>query len=521
MELKDRKWLNNNKESLKLPGFANGWENFNQFINSNTQANTGLGTRGGVSSAQDLSTPQGRIDAVKNDKTIWDSATRDGAGKTAADNYFKLNGPTQADSSAAGAGPWFAIGSWLGGGVLEGLNSKKSADQLLVDAGTGSSSIGGISYQTQNEVSSGKVMSDYDRSTATDFLTNPARGITKLFSRDSQEEQVRQAQATAYRINQYNRDSALSEHLAQLQGLKYGDTKSQTLSAANGKQVNAKVSNGELVGNFDENYVYKVPGKPNNKDTKYTYLKPSDFVISNKYGLSKLAQKTGDYAGVLNLQNILMNGYKCGKLPRYNEGWLGNFIPNAISGLASLDQIINAGRQKPYKPNTYVGNRYANNALSTLAGLRVNPYNIYPSIYNVYDRTVSGIDRSGGLSSGQRAASKIAAMSQTQANMANMLTNNQIQNNAYKSNWAEKALATGAQDAQARMAAKQFDENYFAKSHAARQQGLQMGLYNLINSVQNYYANDFKRRQFNETMNLYRSQNQLDWERLNYQLNHV
>jgi len=68
-------------------------------------------------------------------------------------------------------------------------------------------------------------------------------------------------------------------------------------------------------------------------------------------------------------------------------------------------------------------------------------------------------------------------------------------------------LSAGAHDAQNRMAANQFDENYFAKSHASRQQGLQMGLYNLINSVQNYYANDFKRRQFNDTMDLYRSQN--------------
>jgi len=98
-------------------------------------------------------------------------------------------------------------------------------------------------------------------------------------------------------------------------------------------------------------------------------------------------------------------------------------------------------------------------------------------------------------------------MSQTQGNIANMLTQHQVQNNAYKANWAQQALSAGAHDAQNRMAANQFDENYFAKSHASRQQGLQMGLYNLINSVQNYYANDFKRRQFNDTMDLYRSQN--------------
>ena len=409
MELKDRKWLNNNKESLKLPGFVDGWSQFTQFMNNNTQADAGLGSRGGVSSAQDLSTPQGRADAVQNDKTIQQSAIRDGGGKTAPDNYFYRQGPSQADSSASGAGPWFAIGSWLGGGVLEGLNSKKSAEQLIADAGTGRSSIGGISYQTQNEVNTGKVMQDYDRSTATDFLTNPARGITKIFSRDSQREQARQAEALAYRTNQYNRDSALSEHLSQLQNLKYGNTKSQTLFAAkDGKPVysgwgkvnapaTARVSSGETLVEPDGSS-FVIPGRPNFADGKLANVRNQTAILSN-HGASQYYQATGDLIGALNMdkQHRIEKGigYKCGKLPRFNEGWFGNFVPNAISSLASLDQIIQAGRQRPYKPNTYVGNRYANNALSTLAGLRVNPYNIYPTIWDAYGRTTSSIYISG------------------------------------------------------------------------------------------------------------------------------
>ena len=83
--------------------------------------------------------------------------------------------------------------------------------------------------------------------------------------------------------------------------------------AANGKQpvwspeglvdrkATARVSNGELIGNFEDGYVSRVPGKKNNKDTKLANLKDSDFVISNKYGLSDYAAATGDYEGALNM----------------------------------------------------------------------------------------------------------------------------------------------------------------------------------------------------------------------------
>jgi len=35
-------------------------------------------------------------------------------------------------------------------------------------------------------------------------------------------------------------------------------------------------------------------------------------------------------------------------------------------------------------------------------------------------------------------------------------------------------------------------------------------MYNMINSLQQYYANDFKRRQFNDMMGLYREQLDID-----------
>jgi hypothetical protein len=70
-------------------------------------------------------------------------------------------------------------------------------------------------------------------------------------------------------------------------------------------------------------------------------------------------------------------------------------------------------------------------------------------------------------------------------------------------------LNVGAQDAQRRMAANQYDLDYYSKAHAARQQGMQMGMYNMLNQLQQYYANDFKRRQFNDTLSMYREDQDL------------
>ena len=59
------------------------------------------------------------------------------------------------------------------------------------------------------------------------------------------------------------------------------------------------------------------------------------------------------------------------------------------------------------------------------------------------------------------------------------------------------------------MQAYQWDEDMYAKAHAARQQGMQMGMRNMVDQLNNYYANEFKRKQFNETMSLYKDDQKL------------
>lgn len=111
------------------------------------------------------------------------------------------------------------------------------------------------------------------------------------------------------------------------------------------KKATARVSNGELIGNFEDGYVSRVPGTPNNKDTKLAALRPSDFVISNKFGLSDYAATTGDIEGALNMQDILMkqykNKYKNGKLPGFKLG-LGDY---ALATLPHFGQFLDSMQQ--------------------------------------------------------------------------------------------------------------------------------------------------------------------------------
>ena len=119
------------------------------------------------------------------------------------------------------------------------------------------------------------------------------------------------------------------------------------------KKATAKVSSGEIMGNFEDGYVSRVPGEKNNKDTKYANLKNSDFVISNKFGLSDYAAATGDYVGALKMQDILMKQYrnkaKNGKLPKYNLGTsLMTAAPNIAQSLAAWMQYNNDRKSTPY-----------------------------------------------------------------------------------------------------------------------------------------------------------------------------
>jgi len=53
------------------------------------------------------------------------------------------------------------------------------------------------------------------------------------------------------------------------------------------------------------------------------------------------------------------------------------------------------------------------------------------------------------------------------------------------------------------MQANQWDLDMYAKAHAARNRGIQTGIANMLSQIQQYQANEFKRRQLNHIVGLY------------------
>lgn len=174
---------------------------------------------------------------------------------------------------------------------------------------------------------------------------------------DNEDEVLAQAKLTNDVSSMGNRQNRSEKESLDVFNSFYGRGSDGTVGAAYGKRpvysafgpvsnkATARVSNGELIGNFEDGYVSRVPGTPNNKDTKLAALRPSDFVISNKFGLSDYAATTGDIEGALNMQDVLMkqykNKYKNGKLPGFKLG-LGDY---ALTTLPHFGQFLDSIQQ--------------------------------------------------------------------------------------------------------------------------------------------------------------------------------
>lgn len=180
-----------------------------------------------------------------------------------------------------------------------------------------------------------------------------------------------------------------------------------------------------------------------------------------------------------------------------------NYITSGLGALASLNQYFDAKQDTPYMPDTYVGNRYQNRALKQLAGLRMNTYPIVQDLRSGEARANYAINTSGGLSTAQKHLSRLASLNLTQQNIAKLLSDAQIQNNAYSGTYANSLLQTGESEARRKESARQYDLDYYTKAHAARQQGMQTGTYNFLNQLQQFNANEFERKMSKYMLGLY------------------
>ena len=175
------------------------------------------------------------------------------------------------------------------------------------------------------------------------------------------------------------------------------------------KKATARVSNGELIGNFEDGYVSRVPGEKNNKDTKFANLKGSDFVISNKYGLSDYAAATGDYVGALKMQDMLMKQYKTnaknGKLPKCNNGW-GDYalstLPHLGSVLSNIYQYNRIKNAEEYAPTITTEAPAAQNYINQMMADRIDPRPYLNRSMQNYNQAAWNARRTPGLGLGGR-----------------------------------------------------------------------------------------------------------------------
>jgi len=221
-------------------------------------------------------------------------------------------------------------------GVLDMVNGigaaskyNKTADDLLQDAGKSQSNIGGVGYTVQNDINKSAEEAQVDAEAKSSTLGLAAKGaatgaaiasvipgvgtavggivggvaglVGGLFGggakKREMKKQLRLAEIKRINQNDFNRSGALTTVLQNDLAETEGDQTQQTLySAANGKEsysagghtsgYNARVSNGEIIANKFTGEMFRVPGIPNNKDGKLAFIRPSDTIISNKYGLS-------------------------------------------------------------------------------------------------------------------------------------------------------------------------------------------------------------------------------------------
>ena len=179
-------------------------------------------------------------------------------------------------------------------------------------------------------------------------------------------------------------------------------------------------------------------------------------------------------------------------------------MPSAFGFLQSWNQYNTYDKEPIRYTNTYRSNPYASNALRGLASLRYDMYPELSAIRNAGRRGAYSVDMAGGLSGGQRVAARIANNIATQRNLSDVYANAAAQNNKYKAAYYDALMKAGEADRAARMTAAQQDYQNYVAAHGAKYKGRDTAVANMIDQLNNAYANEFKYRTYLDTADIYR-----------------
>lgn len=323
-----------------------------------------------------------------------------------------------------------------------------------------------------------------------------AGGLASLFGFGDNEDEIKEqmqilGDETA-RVNRQSRSKALDQDVKSAfysgeASAALGKRPVWTPAGLANRKATARVSSGELIGNFQDGTVTRVAGEKNNKDTKLAALKNSDFVISNKFGLSDYAAQTGDYEGALNMQDILMKNYKNGKMPRYWGGKLGDYLMTGLPRLAEMALVqknINADKTADvYAPDTYVDDAEGRKAVNILASQKFDerPY--------LYDATKQlnmanwAARRMAGVGLGGRAMLERMNFADYLNSIAKIHTTKNEMDVKNSQVYANALAALGAKNQQARMASRVNKHNWLQQAYGARFGALRSDMAQLGNLI--------------------------------------
>lgn len=297
-----------------------------------------------------------------------------------------------------------------------------------------------------------------------------------------------------------------------------------------GRAATARVSNGEVVGNFEDGVVTRIPGQKNNKDTKLAALKDGDFVITNKYGLSDYAAATGDYAGALDLQETIMGmrnskGYKNGKLPKCANGWwekLLPMIPHWIEMAGNISQYNRAKEADTYAPDVYVDNPEGTKAVNTLAQLRFDADPYYREAQRGLNWANYDVRRNVGLGIGGRAIAQGMNYNNYLRGLADITKMKNEAQNSYAEKYANALANLGATNQGRRMEAAAKRHAWLQQAQGQKESWIAQYRKNIDQNLLNAAADYMRMRQYNDSLGiqnkmlgLYQQQADLDRDKYN------
>lgn len=189
------------------------------------------------------------------------------------------------------------------------------------------------------------------------------------------------------------------------------------------------------------------------------------------------------------------------KIPARNS-WAYS-LPGVMTGIG---QYITAKTSKPKSVDIYAPNRYLPGALQRLSQMRINAQPLIDEAIRQSRMARYNALQSGGLTAGQRWLDNVVRDAQTADALAKIRRDVQMQNNAYNTAYAQAAIAAGQEEAKQRQMANQYNEEYFARAHAARQAGMNAGLYNMAANIQQMGKNEFRRRMFNSNLDVWQQE---------------